>query len=191
MDEKEKIEPFDIQTKIEIATQTLERNMGLVSYCDTKASVVLAVLGAFLGFTLTADGVTTISEILTEALKSNTFLEAIYFYGVVFSAVAVLVGICLLTCVLFARGTKKEQENAMNGSMLFFGSIANANSDSDYSTEFKEMTKEKVLDALLKDLYINSVIAKTKYDYFNKGLKYAIPGLVGFIVLLMVGRFIY
>ena len=191
MDEKEKIESFDIQTKIEIATQTLERNMGLVSYCDTKASVILAVLGAFLGFMLTADGVTTISEILTEALKSNTFLEAIYFYGVVFSAVAVLVGICLLTCVLFARGTKKEQENAMNGSMLFFGSIANANSDADYSTEFKEMTKEKVLDALLKDLYINSVIAKTKYDYFNKGLKYAIPGLVGFIVLLMIGRFIY
>ena len=190
MDEKEKIESFDIQTKIEIATQTLERNMGLVSYCDTKASVILAVLGAFLGFMLTADGVTTISEILTEALKSNTFLEAIYFYSVVFSAVAVLVGICLLTCVLFARGTKKEQENAMNGSMLFFGSIANANSDSDYSTEFKEMTKEKVLDALLKDLYINSVIAKTKYDYFNKGLKYAIPGLVGFIVLLMIGRFI-
>ena len=46
----------EIEYKIEIATQTLERNIGFVMNCDNKASIALAVFGGLLAIVLTSEG---------------------------------------------------------------------------------------------------------------------------------------
>lgn len=50
----------DIEYKIEIATQTLDRNIGFVTNCDNKTSIVLATFGVLLAIILTNEGLNEI-----------------------------------------------------------------------------------------------------------------------------------
>lgn len=47
----------DLEYKIEIATQILDRNIGFVTNCDNKTSIVLATFGVLLAIILTNEGV--------------------------------------------------------------------------------------------------------------------------------------
>ena len=46
----------ELEYKIEIATQTLDRNVGFVTNCDNKTSIVLAAFGVLLAIILTNEG---------------------------------------------------------------------------------------------------------------------------------------
>ena len=53
------------------------------------------------------------------------------------------------------------------------------------------MNKEKLLDDLVSQIYINSEIAVQKYARFNSGFKYTILGFFIFIFILIIGIYIY
>ena len=57
---EEGFDSSDIKYKIEIATQTLERNISFVVNCDNKTSIVLAIVGALLTIILTNEGLNEI-----------------------------------------------------------------------------------------------------------------------------------
>lgn len=54
----------DIEYKIEIATQTLDRNIGFVVNCDNKTSIALAAFGVLLAIILTNEGINEIFDII-------------------------------------------------------------------------------------------------------------------------------
>ncbi len=186
------VQDFDIQSRIEIATQALDRNMGLVSNCDNKASIILALFGVLLGFAVSDNGLETIKNIVSEARGSETVFGALYLLCLGLSAAVIVVGICCIAYVLVARGTNKGQKkDSEEYSQLFFREIANKGSFTRFSESFGAMTKEDVLKAVLNDIYENALIAKKKYKYYNIGLVLSAIGSLIFAVLLMVGMLVH
>lgn len=53
------------------------------------------------------------------------------------------------------------------------------------------MSKEDLLNDLIKEIYINADIASIKYATYNLGLKRTSIGFIVFVVLLLVGIYIY
>ena len=58
------VDTEEIEYKIEKATETLERNIGFISNCDNKTSIVLTALGVLLTIILTNDGLNAIFSIV-------------------------------------------------------------------------------------------------------------------------------
>lgn len=58
----------ELEFKIEIATQILNRNIGFVTNCDNKTSIVLAAFGVLLAIIFTNEG---LNEIFTPIVKSS------------------------------------------------------------------------------------------------------------------------
>ena len=79
----------NIDYQIEITTQTLERNLGFISNCDNKASIILTAVGVLLTIILTSEGLASIKDILKKSLSQITFLNFIYMF-VFFSSVIIL-----------------------------------------------------------------------------------------------------
>ena len=63
----------DLEYKIEIATQTLDRNIGFVINCDNKTSIVLATFGVLLAIILTNEGLNEIFNIVKACIAIKTF----------------------------------------------------------------------------------------------------------------------
>ena len=61
----------DLEYKIEIATQTLDRNIGFVTNCDNKTSIVLAAFGVLLAIILTNEGSNEIFNIMKACIMCN------------------------------------------------------------------------------------------------------------------------
>ena len=53
------------------------------------------------------------------------------------------------------------------------------------------MDREGLLNDLMEQIYINANIASTKYASYNRGLRRTAIGFLSFIVLLLIGIFIY
>lgn len=178
----------DIGMKIEIATQALERNMNLISGCDNKASIVLGVLGAFLGFLITNDdGLKTIAKIMEQIWIPDSVTDVFYLICFAVSIIIVITGLGFLVAVLVARKGKGENSDL---SLLYYGGIIRKEKNT-FSKEFFSMTEDGILEALLNDLYANASIAKKKYDYYNKGYMLSITGFSAFAVVLMLGWYYY
>ena len=73
----------DIEYKIEIATQTLDRNIGFVTNCDNKTSIVLAVFGVLLAIILTNEGLNEIFNIVRTCIATMTFCSISYVKSVI------------------------------------------------------------------------------------------------------------
>ena len=61
----------NIDYQIEITTQTLERNLGFISNCDNKASIILTAVGVLLTIILTSEGLASIKDMLKKSLSQR------------------------------------------------------------------------------------------------------------------------
>ena len=64
----------ELDFKIEIATQTLERNISFIASCDNKTSIVLTSIGVLLTIILTNDGLNEIFDIINTCLSIKTYV---------------------------------------------------------------------------------------------------------------------
>ena len=53
------------------------------------------------------------------------------------------------------------------------------------------MSEQELLDELISQIYINSDIASKKYNKYNKGVKWTIIGFGLFVVILLIGIYLY
>ena len=77
----------DLEYKIEIATQTLERNIDFVTNCDNKTSIVLAAFGVLLAIILRNEVLNEIFNIVKACIATKTFCSILYllcFIGAIF-----------------------------------------------------------------------------------------------------------
>lgn len=181
-----------LEKKIEIATQTLERNIGFINGCDTKTSIVLASVGVLLTIILTNDGLSEIFHIAKTCIDTKTFCSVLYLVGLLISACTLVVGLWKLVSVLIAKvdpPTKTSRQPV--SSLIFFGGILKAGDPSTYRSKFIAMKDTELLDDLISEIYINAEIATQKYRRYNLGLKLVVLGFVFFVLLLLVGMYLY
>ena len=180
----------NIDYQIEITTQTLERNLGFISNCDNKASIILTAVGVLLTIILTSEGLASIKDILKKSLSQITFLNFIYMFMFFSSVIILLSGILFLISVLIARSGISETKGFKN-SLIFFGGINSFNRIANYEKAVKKMDKKDLLDDLISQIYINSKIATKKYRKYNLGLKFTVIGFFLFIGVILFGHYIY
>lgn len=180
----------NIDYQIEITTQTLERNLGFISNCDNKASIILTAVGVLLTIILTSEGLASIKDILKKSLSQITFLNFIYMFMFFSSVIILLSGILFLISVLIARSGISETKGFKN-SLIFFGGINSFNRIANYEKAIKKMDKKDLLDDLISQIYINSKIATKKYRKYNLGLKFTVVGFFLFIGVILFGHYIY
>lgn len=180
-----------VTEQIEIATKTLERNIGFITACDNKTSIFLAILGVILTIVFTNTDLNDLLNIITECISSKAFGDLLYLVFLVSSFVLLLSGIMKLCKVLV--GSTDEIARGINSppSHIFFSGIQKNESFVNYSESFRTLSKEEVLNELLSQIYINSDIANSKYKYFNSGLINSIIGLGFFCIFLLTGFLIY
>ena len=181
----------DLEYKIEIATQTLDRNIGFVTNCDNKTSIVLAAFGVLLAIILTNEGLNEIFTIVKACIASTTFCSILYllcFAGAIFSMV---LGMFNLGSVLVAKTSEEAIGRKDENSRIFFAGIRKNGNYNTYQQKFCAMSKEDFLNDLIEQIYINADIASIKYATYNRGLRRTIVGFIFFVVLLLIGIYIY
>ena len=190
--ENSKVVPVeDLEYKIEIATQTLERNIGFVTNCDNKTSIVLAAFGVLLAIILTNEGLNEIFTIVKACIASKSFCSILYllcFAGAIFSMV---LGMFNLGSVLVAKTSEEAIGRKDENSRIFFAGIRKNGNYNTYQQKFCAMSKEDFLHDLIEQIYINADIASIKYATYNWGLRRTIVGFIFFVVLLLIGIYIY
>ncbi len=181
----------DIEFQIEQATQTLERNIGFITTCDNKASVILTAIGVLLTLIFTNDGLETINKILTSCIKEKTFCSALYLIVFIIVIFAFLFGLYNLIGVLVARTNMKANGTKKIDSQIFFSGIAKNANYNIYKEKFYKLSRQNFLDQLISEIYINAIIAERKYRKYNLGLRLSIVGFILFVSLILVGIYIY
>jgi len=190
-DIKIKDEQLDIEHKIDVATQTLERNIGFVTNCDNKASIVLTIVGVLLTIILTNDGLKEIFRIVNHCIESNTIGSKIYLLCLIIATGVLIFGISKLGNVLIAKVSEKECGIENRNSRIFFGDIQKNESCESYKKEFCIMENTDLLDDLIEQIYINARIANIKYSGFNKGFRVTLIGFALFVSTLIIGIYLY
>lgn len=181
----------DYKYKIEIATQTLERNIGFVANCDNKTSIVLAIIGVFLTIILTNDGLNKIYGIISTCIEMKTFCSIMYLFALGVAIVVMVLGIFNLCIVLIAKTSETAEGVTLTNSRIFFTGINKHGNCEIYKAKFYEMGEQELLDELIAQIYINSNIASEKYNKYNRGVKWTIIGFGLFVVILLIGIYLY
>ena len=102
-----------------------------------------------------------------------------------------VLGMFNLGSVLIAKTSEEAIGRKDVNSRIFFAGIRKNGSYNTYHQKFCTMSKEDLLNDLIEQIYINADIASIKYATYNRGLKCTIVGFVFFVVLLLIGIYIY
>lgn len=186
-----KLTPQEIEYKIEIATQTLDRNIGFISNCDTKTSIVLTVVGVLFTLILSDDGISEISNIFSACLNTITLFNILFLFSFIGSVGTMMIGMYKLGSVLIAKTSDKSSGDNTFKSLIFFSGIQKSGDRETYRDQFYSMSREELLNELLDEIYANADIATQKYTKYNSGLKYATIGFILFLILFLLGIYLY
>lgn len=113
----------DLEYKIEVATQTLDRNITFVQNCDNKTSIVLAAFGVLLTIILTNEGMNKIFDIIKTCIQIKTFCNIFYLVCFAVAIFIMLWGMFNLGSVLIARTSEEAVGRTNENSRIFFAGI--------------------------------------------------------------------
>ena len=181
----------DLNYKIEIATQTLDRNIGFVTNCDNKTSIVLASFGVLLTIILTNEGLNEIFNIVEACIAAKSFCNVLYLLCFVGAAFVMVLGMFNLGSVLTAKTSEEAIGRKDEKSRIFFAGIRKNTDYEIYNQKFLAMDRESLLNDLIEQIYINANIAYTKYASYNRGLRRTAIGFLFFVALLFIGIYVY
>lgn len=184
---------FDIEEQIEEAKASLDRINGWINSCDSKAGTVLALIGVLLTIIFTNDGMAEMYNVLQYILPLANFCTDIYIIFLGISVFMLCYGIMRLILTLVARINSNiyQQPGLITNSVLFFGKISNRSSYQVFQNDILSIKKDDYLKDLLSQVYINSKIANEKYVNYNVGIKWTIIGFIAFIVIFLIGIYLY
>lgn len=184
---------MDTEEQIEEAKASLDRINGWINSCDSKAGTVLALTGVLLTIIFTNDGVAEMYNVLQSIIPPVNFCTVLYIGFLGISVLTLCYGIARLITTLIARidANIYQQPEMITDSVLFFGKISDRASYQIFQNDILSIKKEDYLKDLLSQVYINSKIANEKYVNYNKGIKWTIIGFIAFIVMFLIGIFLY
>lgn len=163
-----------------------------ISNVDTKISFIIGFTGIFLGFLFSSDSISTSIENYIITLSNMTFNNLKF----VFTLISIFLFILTLFFIIKAvyqlmealqgridPNTYKQKDLEIKSS-IFWGTIASM----DYPTFKKTFddSEEQQLNDIQSQAYINSLITKIKFEYYNKGIKNLKNGIVVFIIFKLL-----
>lgn len=164
----------------------LDRHLDWIKSCDTKASIVLAIIGVFLTIFLSDQSLNMLKEIFKQIVNNINFSNILYLIFFVFSWCLFIYGANCLVKVLIPRDKKiLEEEGLYKDSLYYFETISNNS-----FLEFKRKVtrdKDNEISDLLSQIYVNAKICAIKYQFFKKGIKYSFFGIVSIVLVFMIG----
>lgn len=178
-------ELLDMNEKINIATQTLDRNIKFVNNCDNKSSFMLAIVGVILSIVFSNDRIFTLIQGLLNELttsKDNISIKIftmVYLFSIAIFFIITIIGIGYLISVFYA-----QTKGSKIVSLIFFDGICKQN---DYSQKFKTIKKHQLLEDLIDQINTNAHIAYKKYKRYNCGFKFSAIGLLAFVSFIVIG----
>lgn len=177
----------------EEAKDILDRTIGFVNNCDSKASIMLGITGVIFTIIFTSEGLTEISNLIKIIVEFKSFCDVLFFLLGLVSVIMLFYGIGLLIAALIAKidCNDYEQEGLDLASSIYFGNIADCKTFQDYRNRFSNANQESYLNDLLSQIYLNSCICKKKFQRYNQGLIYFIYGLSLFLLTIIAGIIIY
>lgn len=186
-------ETLDKNEQIEEAKASLDRINGWINSCDSKAGTTLALTGVLLTIVFTNDGLTAMYNVLQKSIPPVNFCTVLYLGLLGISALVLGYGMVRLVLTLVAKidSNVYTEPGMITESVLFFGNISNRASYQIFQSDVLDMKKEDYLKDLLSQIYINSKIANEKYVNYNKGIKWTIIGFITFIVMILIGIYLY
>lgn len=184
---------LDTEEQIEEAKASLDRINGWINGCDSKAGTVLALTGVLLTIIFTNDGMAEMYKVLQNIFAPANFCTVIYIVFLGSPVFMLCYGIVRLILTLVARidANIYQQPGLITDSVLFFGKISDRASYQVFQNDILSIKKDDYLKDLLSQVYINSKIANEKYVNYNKGIKWTIIGFIAFIVMFLIGIYLY
>lgn len=160
--------------KTELYEKKLDRTLGWISNSDSKIGYVLAFNGVMIG--LMINRVPEIIKLMGKgfSISSLTFGFFSIAYLLIFS-VSLYYGFK----VVFPDIEERKE------SYFFFGSIAKMDKKK-FKEGIKSMENEEIENQLLDQIYINSTIAKQKFENIQKSLKALLIGFICWAILLFL-----
>ena len=187
------VDTLDVDEQIEEAKASLDRINAWINSCDSKAGIVLALVGVLLTIIFTNDGMAEMYNVLQNIMPPANFCTILYI-GILGIATFMLCdGIARLIFTLVARINSNvyNEPDLITDSVLFFGKISDKASYQVFQNDVLNMTKEEYLNDLLSQIYINSKIANEKHVNYNKGIKWTIIGFIALVVMFLIGIYLY
>lgn len=168
--------------------ERLDRHLGWIQSCDTKASIVLAVIGIFLTIFTSEISINMLKHILSDSIQQINFSNFLYLLFFVISWVVFIYGAYCLVRVLIPRLSKDTiaYQGGNEDSLYYFETIAKSNFR-DFKEKLIETNEEEEILDILSQVYINAKICTIKYTYYGKGIKYSFLGIASVLILYVIG----
>ena len=174
---KEQAQTENVNIKKEDLQFTLESVNSWVNNCDQKAGILLTVVGVAITIIMTSDIMKHLRRYIVapfmEYCSGDSNLSFSWSRFTVFVLLVVAMTLLVMCCIYLFRAIHanidyeklyNENPNIAKTSYIFFGTISQMRYD-DYKkcgVEFK--------DDLESQIYVNSIIATTKFENYNEGL---------------------
>ena len=175
----------------EHADRTYEQISGWINNCDSKASILLALIGVFLTIVFTSDFISQgilgqVKDVVglfqhssSTSICGNIFL--IVFVG--FSVFYFIKSIKNLLLVLIARiDDSRDKENP---SISFYRSIGAKEYDQ-YKQLVENFTEDQLIEDKLRQVHDCSKICSDKFKYYNKGIEAMKSALIFFAIYFLL-----
>lgn len=168
----------------EEAYNMLNRIDSWIGNCDTKFSILLALLGIFFGLTINVFSTfTELKNIIT------IWEETIKFDKLICISCCVLVLdyiVLIILCAIFSIiGINAKTKNTTSNP-LFFGNIAKYKNLKELEKDIKNLTEDEYTSLLNEQIYTNSKICTKKYRYYKKALFCLFPAIIIAIISLVL-----
>lgn len=160
-----------------------------ISNSDTKASIILGLVGVVITIIFSNGSfINTMDELTKNVFSNMNFSDVLYFAFTLASLSLFTFGIYRLVRVLIPV---LKTNSSFKKSYIYFGYISNHPSFSDFKADINNATEEELQNDILNQIYINSCICKNKFSNFIYGLRYFIIGLILLIIMLIIGVNVY
>jgi hypothetical protein len=173
----------------EDAYKNLEMINSWFNNSDAKASIALCLIGVVLTIIFSnSDFLGIFFKLHKNLIAEMCFINLIYILLIIISMIIFTLGVYFLLKVLIPS---LNINTSVKKSFLYFGQVAKYSSFSKYKKDVIDATSDDVLNDVLNQVYINSIICNAKFENFIKGLKFSIIGFVFLLILLIMGIKIY
>lgn len=162
-----------------------------INNCDSKASILLALIGVIFSIAFTSDkllgGILTLTKDVVSLMKGDgTSCACASLFILVVLGIAVVFfidSIRNLLSVLYAR--MDDSRKAENPSISFYRSIGSKSYD-EYKQLVERIDDDAFIEDKLRQVHDCSKICTRKFSFYNDGIDSLKVGLVFFVIFLFL-----
>lgn len=162
-----------------------------INNCDSKASILLALIGVILSIAFTSDkllgGILALTKDVVSLIKgegTSCACASLFILVVLGIAIGFFVdSIRNMLSVLYAR--MDDSRNAENPSISYYRSIG-AKSYDEYKQLVESIGEDAFIEDKLRQVHDCSKICTRKFSFYNDGIASMKVGLVFFVIFLIL-----